>query len=970
MNSIQFHTLRPEIEGRRASWRRYGGLLTLFLLTASLQAQKPLESKFTHRPPRIDGKIDVGEWDEATRFRLENGYLAILNDRKRAYFLLNIWDQTRDDPADYLWLTFDVNRDKQITPEEDVNFALDPLKRTFGVQNYLGKGQLSPLRPTLRSSVAARFDSFAADGSTRFEGRQLTFRPHRVWETAIDLREIKSRAGGAARLGLRVASPASKLTLEPVRSFTTDFTQLLEVEFHPGSLVEIAADANAVLNFQSDFLEVTQSVQTRQNTIPLVAGKPAIARVYLSVSNTPRSQPVWVYLHGRRGGLELPGSPLLRYHRVPTTVRREVLADTPWFTLPDTWLSGTVEFQVRIEDAFDREKTSAPLALTFHPRQRPLIWIVPVNRGSATDPVVVSDSEIASQMTYLRATYPVADVDFVIQPWTVLGPNMPADPIPQLRTYHGNVVLAWLLGWFFSGSSPFDLPLQIYGFTPSGGGSSDPVWYAGSGHGYVARGYRGTSLEGTMAHEINHNLDRSTTGTWGRHVPGGCGAAGPDSAWPYANDDINEFGFDTRADLTDTEERSVIPSQWPDFMSYCQSGELPTKWISPYRYLALYNFFAPAPGGVALHQARLQAGEVEQSLLHISGRLFRDGTGRLFPILIQPGVPSEVPPAGPYALEFRDTAGKALHRLAFDVSFESLCEDEPPEEVAFDFQVINPPGTASIVLLFKDKLLDRIIVSPNAPTVTVTAPNGGEQWDGIQTISWKAADLDRGDDLAFTIQYSPDDGRSWMPVADRVTGLRYTVDTTRLPGSTNARIRLLATDGFHTAQDDSDKPFTVAGKPPQPFILQPRENDQGVAGQSLQFVGEAKDLEDGALPEAALRWTLGDQLLGTGRLVVVRLLEGSYEVTLTATDSAGNEAAQRVRFDVRAPLGRLAGALAPDGRVRLSWAGNLNAVLESATEVTGPYRETPVKAVLEGDNVVVNVQPMAAHTFYRLLLVD
>ncbi|MBM3881440.1 MAG: hypothetical protein FJ387_17235 [Verrucomicrobia bacterium] len=964
---------RTGTRGRAAFLPRLCVGVGLLVLVAVASAQTTrLNSKFTYRPPRIDGKIDVGEWDGAGQIRLENGYIKILNDRKRAYFLINVWDQTKEDPEDNIWLTFDVNHDKIISVDEDLNFALDPVQRTLGVQKYLGAGRLSELRPTVKSTVAGRFDSFVADGSTRLEGTRLAFRPHRVWETAIDLSEIKTRAGGIARLGVRVASPASGLDLEPVRGFSGDFSQLIQLEFEAGSIVQALADPNAVFSFPTDFLELTQAVQTRANAIPLVKDKTTVARVYISLSRTTRSQPVWVYLHGRRRGIELPGSPLVRWGQIPLSVQRGDATDTTLFTLPDSWLSGTVEFQVRLEDAFGGEVTSATLTRTFNARQVPLFWIIPVNTGTAASPKLVSDAEIASQMSYLRATYPVADVSFVIKPWTVLGPNMPGNPIPQLRAFHANVLLGWILGYLVVGSSPFDLPMQVYGFTPSGGGESDPIWYYGSGHGYVARGYRGSSREGTMAHEMNHNLDRSAApGTWGRHVPGGCGATGPDSAWPYSNDDVNEFGFDTRADPFDPDQVSVVPDTWPDFMSYCQSGNLPTKWISPYRYNRLYSVFAPPASGVALHQARLLAAGVEQRLLHISGSLYPKGAGRLNPVLLQPGSPTDEPAGGPYAIEIRDNNGKALRRLTFSADFEPLCENEPPTEIVFDFRVVPPRGVvSSIVLLFKETVLDRIDVSNNAPTVTVTAPNGSEKWSGVQTIAWTATDPDRGDVLAFNLQYSPDDGRSWIPVANQVAGRSYDVDTARLPGANAARIRVIATDGYHTDSDDSDKAFTVVGKPPRPFIRRPQATDLLYAGQVLSFAGEAEDLEDGTLPDPSLRWSIGSQIIGTGRDVQAQLAEGRYEVVLTATDSAGNDATESMQFTVQPPLGgRVEAALQRDGQVRLWWPARQTAVLESAAEVTGPYQATAAEGEIEGADMAVRVSPKAARTFYRLLLV-
>ncbi|MBM3882559.1 MAG: hypothetical protein FJ387_23020 [Verrucomicrobia bacterium] len=252
----------------------------------------------------------------------------------------------------------------------------------------------------------------------------------------------------------------------------------------------------------------------------------------------------------------------------------------------------------------------------------------------------------------------------------------------------------------------------------------------------------------------------------------------------------------------------------------------------------------------------------------------------------------------------------------------------------------------------------------------MTASNGGENWSGVQTIAWTATDPDRGDLLAFNLQYSPDDGRSWIPVTNQVAGRSYDVDTARLPGANAARIRVIATDGYHTDSDDSDKAFTVVGKPPRPFIRRPQPADLLYAGQVLSFAGEAEDLEDGTLPDPSLRWSIGAQIVGTGRDVQVQLGEGPYEVVLTATDSAGNDATESMQFTVQPPLGgRVEAALQRDGQVRLWWPARQTAVLESATEVTGPYQATAAEGEIEGDDMVVRVSPKAARTFYRLLLV-
>ncbi len=67
-------------------------------------------------------------------------------------------------------------------------------------------------------------------------------------------------------------------------------------------------------------------------------------------------------------------------------------------------------------------------------------------------------------------------------------------------------------------------------------------------------------------------------------------------------------------------------------------------------------------------------------------------------------------------------------------------------------------------------------------------------------------------------------------------------------------------------------------------------------GTPLWLQGYACDLEDGTLPDTALRWSSSrDGNLGTGSQVLVILSPGEHVITLTATDSDGNVTTATVR---------------------------------------------------------------------------
>jgi len=225
-----------------------------------------------------------------------------------------------------------------------------------------------------------------------------------------------------------------------------------------------------------------------------------------------------------------------------------------------------------------------------------------------------------------------------------------------------------------STSQPFTFPDQIYGFSTEGGGHSDRL--VNSGTGYVASGNFGTSGDLTMAHEINHNIDRTIPGTWGRHVTDGndaarndawgCAATGGDLSWLPMDDEIAETGFDTRRPwrASGGTDVTVVPDNWPELMSYCRAkaetgvnnmecstfpadmqtfcGQKPFKWTSKYRWANQFPKFFP-PSSLAAEGL-----EVPVPVYYISGELNMDGSGSLDPVRILAGQPSSDIPPGDY----------------------------------------------------------------------------------------------------------------------------------------------------------------------------------------------------------------------------------------------------------------------------------------------------------------------------------
>ncbi len=124
-------------------------------------------------------------------------------------------------------------------------------------------------------------------------------------------------------------------------------------------------------------------------------------------------------------------------------------------------------------------------------------------------------------------------------------------------------------------------------------------------------------------------------------------------------------------------------------------------------------------------------------------------------------------------------------------------------------------------------------ISP--PEVSVTSPNGGEDWMKTKTypITWEA----RGNlnDTSVSIDYSTDNGTSWTSIASRQqnTGFyKWTVPSTETSGAL-VRVSIIDIDGM-MASDTSDATFAI--DPPAPkagaFHI-PRQGDVMAPGPVL-----------------------------------------------------------------------------------------------------------------------------------------
>ncbi|MEL6431057.1 MAG: VCBS repeat-containing protein [Planctomycetota bacterium] len=161
-----------------------------------------------------------------------------------------------------------------------------------------------------------------------------------------------------------------------------------------------------------------------------------------------------------------------------------------------------------------------------------------------------------------------------------------------------------------------------------------------------------------------------------------------------------------------------------------------------------------------------------------------------------------------------------------------------------------------------------------APTVTLTAPNGGENLTGISAATWTTTDANPG---TVTITASSDSGATFpTSVAEAVSDTgTFAWRTGLLPDTMTARLRIVATDlaGNVSAADDSDADFSV-------------EN------MRLIEVGQLSDVNGNALVDA------GDTLLlRFDKFVALNGAMGSDLTLSVAGDSLGTGATLAIGID-------------------------------------------------------------------------
>ena len=208
--------------------------------------------------------------------------------------------------------------------------------------------------------------------------------------------------------------------------------------------------------------------------------------------------------------------------------------------------------------------------------------------------------------------------------------------------------------------------------------------------------------------------------------------------------------------------------------------------------------------------------------LHVTGWIdAASGTAQI--VLARATVQTQPPmgdadPTGALALESRSGDG-VLARVPVTLLDDGYGH-APDHGGAEPFVAFIPVtgDTRSIALVADGRVLAERVASNHVPEVAFDAAEYDVRRGGA--IGWTGTDPD-GDTLAYDVEYAPD-GRAWRTIAVGLRGTSLEVDPTLLPPGPAPSFRVTASDGFHAT---SDRVGAVVPISPSILITAPAEGE-------------------------------------------------------------------------------------------------------------------------------------------------
>jgi len=422
--------------------------------------------------------------------------------------------------------------------------------------------------------------------------------------------------------------------------------------------------ASTTLDLHVDKVQLTQSTQTLDNAVPIVAGKAGFVRVFVLANQANTAAPA-VQVTLLNGGVPVPGYPktvTAQGSSVPLTLNESSLTASWNLAIPASDLTTPNGAGYSIQAVVDPTNTVTEADETNNTTTVSLVGSTVPTFRTTIFPVILSSGtggvSAANQNEWvarLAKMYPIASVDVSVGAsftgsvstlssdgtgWDTLLNDLTAKHLADGvsdRYYFGALNVSYASG------------VAGLGWVPGSPGSSFKYRTA---IGWDKTGYSdGGNFPEVFAHETGHNMGRN-------HSPCG-GAASPDPNYPYAAGFIGVWGYDT------TLNQLCSPLLYRDIMGYCKPN-----WVSDYVYKKIFDFRGSSGGflKVSAEDAPLsKTPATVRECLIVRGIVHGDGTLEWLPAFRTRALPSDLPTEGDYALDCLDSQGAKVFTTPLDL---------------------------------------------------------------------------------------------------------------------------------------------------------------------------------------------------------------------------------------------------------------------------------------------------------------